>query len=388
MKKIPLNSLVIGVGKTSEELREIFPSYEVIDHSEIRMNIVGNQIRPDLEKIVNSEFVRLINTKLAFGQRAVIGFPVVGNEKFRSSIARSVAEKGYNVIYFSDACNRINIMSTDSSGRFVESDKKYKIVHQMGDNFFQNISENGFDGVTIVPDIHGQLYPLHDVFEWARSRNHYMLFLGDLVDYGNESIQVVNDVYQCVVRGDAEVIMGNHERKIFRYLLKHNKNETSKVPLTHGNLATIERLNDMSDGDYNRWTNRFKALVNMMRTHRVDGNFIFAHGAVKKEHWESTDYRLASSLEDFSLFGQTVKDVDSDGYPKRIYDWVDDLEKDQIAIVGHDIRSNLEPFRQTGKNGGLAIFMDTGCSKGGHLSTVDISLKTGIPKIENYYLHS
>jgi hypothetical protein len=63
------------------------------------------------------------------------------------------------------------------------------------------------------------------------------------------------------------------------------------------------------------------------------------------------------------------------------------LTADQIAIVGHDIRSTFDPLTQVGLLGGTAIFMDTGCSKGGHLSTVDIRFTDTTAKVGNFNLH-
>jgi hypothetical protein len=268
-------------------------------------------------------------------------------------------------------------------------ESKAEIVIPLPDeNFFANIKSRGYSGITVVADIHGMMNPLRNAISWAKSRNHFLLILGDLVDYGKDTLEVMDEAYQLVTRGDAEVLVGNHERKIFKYLTQIERSGTSNVRLSEGNRVTVNRLESLSRFDYMRWTSKFKALVNMMRNHRVSGDFIFAHGAVLPEMWNATDSRLPPYLEDVALFGQ-VNDMTkrSDGVPNRVYNWVELLKQNQVAIVGHDVRSDFKPFEQINKNGGKAIFLDTGCGKGGHLSTLDIRFSGEMARIENFNVH-
>ena len=115
---------------------------------------------------------------------------------------------------------------------------------------------------------------------------------------------------------------------------------------------------------------------------------MFTHGAAHQDLFNMTAKRLPSTLEAMCLFGETDNSVKrTDNYPNRVYNWVDRLTEGQTAIVGHDIRSNFEPFVQVGALGGTAIFMDTGCSKGGHLSTVDLRFTDTKTKVGNFNLH-
>jgi protein phosphatase len=125
-----------------------------------------------------------------------------------------------------------------------------------------------------------------------------------------------------------------------------------------------------------------------MRHHRACEGFVFTHGAAHQDMFTMTARRLPSALEAMCLFGETDNSIKrADNYPNRVYNWVDRLTEGQIAIVGHDIRSNFEPLVQVGDHGGTAIFMDTGCSKGGHLSTVDLRFTDTKTKVGNFNLH-
>jgi hypothetical protein len=76
-----------------------------------------------------------------------------------------------------------------------------------------------------------------------------------------------------------------------------------------------------------------------------------------------------------ALYGEVDGALYPDGKPVRHYNWVDALPNGITAIVGHDKRGNT-PFVHTGARGGRAIFLDTGCGKGGALSFIDLPTET------------
>ena len=79
------------------------------------------------------------------------------------------------------------------------------------------------------------------------------------------------------------------------------------------------------------------------------------------------------------MFGETTGQF-VDGYPERIYNWVDRIPPRKTVVVGHDVRQTNEPLVVKGTEGGTAVFLDTGSSKdtidkpGGHLSWMDLSI--------------
>lgn len=73
------------------------------------------------------------------------------------------------------------------------------------------------------------------------------------------------------------------------------------------------------------------------------------------------------------IVGETNGEVYDDGYPVRLYNWIDEVPMGKTVIVGHDkmpiYNINITaPMIVTNKNGGRTVFMDTGCGKGGYLS--------------------
>lgn len=389
MKKIPLNSLVFPVDFEPGRSKQLFPAHEIVTLDSVKYGLVGCDTRPDLRDMLIGEVERLTFMKLALGQRVVVDVPELKKEA-RISMARTAHARGHSVfLLVTDLDTRKELSRGDNILDVIDIEQFMpNVVLPLPDNnFFAEIANRGFHGITVVPDIHGMMNQLQNVIDWATRRNHFLLFCGDLIDYGQETLPVLDTVYHLVTRGLAEALMGNHERKIYRYLSQIGKG-SSTMRLSAGNKVTIDKLNSLSKGDRERWVGRFNALVSLMRNHRVSDNFIFAHGAVMPELWETTAFRVNSTMEGITLFGEVDDSVKrADNYPNRVYNWVDLLLPHQTAIVGHDIRSEMEPLKHKGALGGTAIFMDTGCGKGGHLSSLDIRFTAQGPKIENFSIH-
>ena len=88
------------------------------------------------------------------------------------------------------------------------------------------------------------------------------------------------------------------------------------------------------------------------------------------------------------MYGET-SGVFNNGYPERLYNWVEKIPPRHTVVVGHAVLSVDEPVTKTGA-GGSAIFLDTGSSKDitfdngsvepprrGHLSWLDFFLDMG-----------
>jgi cyclophilin family peptidyl-prolyl cis-trans isomerase len=390
MKKIPLNSLVFLIDVTSEQVADRFEPHEFISFATIGNTLVGDAERPDLKSLFLHELQRIVNLKLSLGQRVVVDVPDMRRD-VRISMARTGTNRGHSVFYIVDDLSiRRDLVRGDRLAEVVDLNQtQAEVIRPLPDvDFFTHIQARGFNGITVVADVHGMMNSLRNAISWAKSRNHFLLFLGDLIDYGIDTLEVVEEVYQLVTRGEAEALIGNHERKIYKYLTQIEQKGTSHIRLSEGNKVTVNRIENLSKFDHERWVSRFKSLVNMMRNHRVSHNFIFAHGAVLPEVWGITDARLSGEYEEVTMFGE-VDDSQRrlDGYPNRVYNWVENLKPNQTAIVGHDIRSDFKPLIQTNKAGGQAIFLDTGCGKGGHLSTLDIRFSGTSARVENFNVH-
>jgi|SRR5476651_397556 len=386
MKKIPLNSLVVLIDIDTKDIMGKFPDHEFVSLERVQARLTGGNERPDLRSLFMHEVEHEVVTKLMLGERVVVDIPDLRRDA-RMNLARIAISKGMGVFYIVDDLNvRRDLARGDKLAEVIDIKKdSFTAILPLDDSdLFTQVIQRGYEGITVVPDVHGALHTMLNAIRWAHCRNNFLLFLGDLLDYGVDSLETIDEAYRLVVRGEAEVINGNHEKKIYRWITQ--RDGASHIKLSEANKVTTSRIEALGEGEMERWTSRFRALYNMSRNHRIARNFAFTHGAVHPDIWRVTDKRVSGKFEEMCLFGEVDNEIQrrADGYPNRVYRWVDKLPNDHIAIVGHDIRSTDIPLIHQGTNGGLAIFLDTGCSKSGHLSTVDIRFVDGVAKVGNF----
>jgi hypothetical protein len=92
--------------------------------------------------------------------------------------------------------------------------------------------ERMFEGpVDVVGDIHGQFDALQDLLErldyssdGAHPEGNKLIFVGDLVDRGPDSVATVEQVSNMVQAGNAQCVLGNHELNILRNSRKLDNN--------------------------------------------------------------------------------------------------------------------------------------------------------------------
>jgi hypothetical protein len=174
------------------------------------------------------------------------------------------------------------------------------------------------------------------------------------------------------MRGKAALVIGNHERKIERWLDQVKKGDV-RVRLSEGNKVTTRAIEALSFDARRRFEFKFKALLGFARHHWIIGNTMFVHGSAEPDMFNQRGPRLTGKHETSALFGEVDNSVQRpDGFPNRVYNWVDRIPTGRQVVVGHDIRSTIKPVVTEGTNGGTAIFMDTGCGKGGRLTTADL----------------
>lgn len=397
IKNVPLHSLVIAIGPSAVSREALlvrhFPAHEMVSARAISRELVGECDRPDLNSIVFSEVRRRAMIKLDLGERVVIDAANLRRED-RISLARVGFDAGVDVYY----------LVCDPSGATIrELDRFQSCEHEImsGDGMRVGVIDGRVDqpfpltkekpsldtlrrewnGVTVVGDIHGMRDSLMSVIAWAQARRHYLMFLGDVIDYGPKTLEVADDVYRLVMTGQAEIILGNHERKISRWIA-----DRTDQRLSDGNRVTTEALSKLGALAARQWQGRFRGLVARASIYRELGNTVFAHAAIHPDYWVGT--ASPRDIENMALFGEFTLDGNPNHRPSRTYAWVDSIPHGKTAIVGHDIRSTRRPLAVLGvPGGGTAVFMDTGSGKGGRLSSADLKFTEDGFRIENFNLH-
>ena len=117
---------------------------------------------------------------------------------------------------------------------------------------------------------------------------------------------------------------------------------------------------------------------NSAYTHRLE-NWTFVHGSAHRTLWDDRD-NLSKRAMHRALYGEVNNEYDEDGFPIRLYNWVDEIPDGQNVVVGHDRKpegthlKKTGPHTKQGMQGGSATFTDMGCGKGGKLCLAVFSI--------------
>lgn len=220
--------------------------------------------------------------------------------------------------------------------------------------------------IRVIGDVHGHVSSLQQAVEGADS----IVLLGDLVDRGPDSPGCLRLALDLLDQGRARLVRSNHDDKLFR-ALKGNQVRTG--PALEKTLADLSAATD-STALIQRFLQTFPSLPFVTEV----GRYAMAHGAISAGFFAPPPGEEAqdNAAPHMALYGQVDGSFDKRGRPIRRYEWVDDIPEGRTAIVGHDRRDNNRIYIQSGKLGGRAIFLDTGCGKGGPLSFIDIPAET------------
>ena len=220
-------------------------------------------------------------------------------------------------------------------------------------------SESGpFD---VIGDIHGCDDELRELLEklgydedFAHPENRRLVFVGDLVDRGPKTPEVLTRVMDAALSGRAFCVPGNHDDKLFRAL------SGKPVTVSHGLQESLDQISALPEEVRAQLTARYLTFYDRLVSHLwLDGGaLVVAHAGLT----EDLIGRASGRVREFALYGATTGEKTESGLPVRL-DWAEDYRGKPAVIYGHTPVS--EP---RWKNNTLDI--DTGCVFGGRLSAL------------------
>jgi protein phosphatase len=193
------------------------------------------------------------------------------------------------------------------------------------------------------------------------------IFIGDLVDRGPRSPDVLRIAKHMVESGTALAVVGNHDDKLKRHLSGKN------VKTTHGLAETIEQL----AAEPPEFAREMRDWLDGLISHYVldGGKLVVAHAGLKEE----MHGRASGAVRSFAMYGETSGEIDEFGLPVR-YNWAADYKGAAKVVYGHT------PVPEANwVNGTLCI--DTGCCFGGKLTALrypEMELAS-VPATRTYY---
>lgn len=411
MEKINLHTLVLMVGPSgagkSTVITTFFDEHEVVSSDGIRAELLGDFRIQSNQDDVWAEVHRRVRQKLSFGQRVVVD---ATNLRFRDRkpFIEMAQRFGVELVYIvvdrpledklrtgewrldvkgliekhdeTFKNNLRDIMKGDGVARvidFTKGDQRLLVVPHVNDLYHSELERDWFNqGVTVIGDVHGNYLDLRSILFEANLREQNILFLGDVIDYGDQNLAVMDLVYDLVRSGKARMVWGNHERKMTRWI-DAGFGAEFKGTISAGMAKTVDEINaaiNKDPGFKDRFVARWRMLHSNSRQHYVSGEWLFTHGAATTGMWDMTGHSLGGEHGNMAYFGEVDRDkpMRDDGYPNRTYGWINKIPAGHTVVVGHDHRDKTQPLMVTNDVGGRAIFLDTGSSKGGKLSCMTV----------------
>lgn len=233
----------------------------------------------------------------------------------------------------------------------------------------------------IVGDVHGCFEELRNLLERlgyavaereqdfaiSHGEGRRPVFVGDLVDRGPASNDVLRLVMRAVADGRALCVAGNHDAKLAKAL------DGRQVTVSHGLAESLAQL-EAESADFRRAVRDF--LDGLVSHYVLDGGrLVVAHAGLK----EDMQGRGSGAVRSFALYGETTGEVDDFGLPIR-YPWAADYRGRAMVVYGHTPVPEAEWLNNT-------ICLDTGCVFGGKLTALRYPERVlvSVPAAEVYY---
>ena len=264
------------------------------------------------------------------------------HDDFKHSL-KTINKEGFSHVHFIDPAKELLITRQKLWNNKKEESGPFDIIGDIHGCFTELVLllENLGYGVEKLPDGH---------FFVTAPTGRRVIFLGDLTDRGDQSVEVLRLVMDMVKAETALCICGNHDEKLLKYLLG------KRVNIAHGLEKTIEQIEKTPLA----FREEVKTFLNGLIAHYVldEGKLVVAHAGLP----ELMQGRASAAVRAFCLYGEVTGEIDTFGLPVR-QPWAESYRGKPMVVYGHTPVPEVEWLHQT-------VNLDTGCVFGGKLSAL------------------
>lgn len=371
--EIPKLSLVVLIGASgtgkSTFLKKYFRDSEIVTSDDFHRWMVDHLTNRSASKAAFEAMCYAAEKRLAAGKLTVIDTPSMKEEERKQLI--SMAQRHHVILVGILFDFPLQKEKSRIKGEGFHYFYTFMSLEEMGQATVERIplivdrteEEGPFD---IIGDIHGCFQELslllkklgyqikqygvgeETSFRVKHPEGRKVIFLGDLVDRGPDSLRVLQLVMDMVATGDARCVMGNHDDRLLRKL------KGQKTQMKFGLEQTWEQLKDRSPA----WMEKLKSFLEQLPHHYVldRGRLVVAHaGLIEPFHG-----RHSRAVRSFALYGDPTGELDQYGFPIR-RNWAGHYTGKAMVVYGHTPVE--EPLFQN-----RTVNIDTGCVFGGYLT--------------------
>ena len=222
--------------------------------------------------------------------------------------------------------------------------------------------------VDVIGDVHGCLVELKKLIKqlgYIKDKNSYyhpkgriLLFVGDLVDRGPDSLGVLNLVRKMVKHKRAVCALGNHDDKIKRYLKGNRIKISGSIKTT---IAELKNSTTKEKESILAFLEKCPLYIQADIDDKSKTHLIIAHAAWKPKIF-TADSKYARN---YCVFGPVTGKKTPDGFFERV-DWTEfyPVDTGPTVVTGHT--SYIGPIADRNK----CICIDTACVYGGYLTAL------------------
>jgi protein phosphatase len=217
----------------------------------------------------------------------------------------------------------------------------------------------------IIGDIHGCLIELHELLAklgyspnaegaYSHPQNRRIIFLGDLVNRGPDSVGVVQLVAKMLKTHTALYIRGNHCHYILGYFRKY------KGKVYNRKRDWIEILDQKQLEEFGTLVEH---TIGAAPPYLIldNGKLVVAHNGIEAEMIG----KLSQTIFDFCLYGEETDEINAYGYKSR-RDWAKTYSGSALVAHGHTPTFNIS----TPVIHNNTVNLDQACVFGGWLSAM------------------
>ena len=337
-----------------------FSEHQILDMHQIRKELTGDAHTLMSRYQIKQELVHRVGLRLGLGQQVVLNLDDATH---------------LDVAHWSSVCENVGAqLCVVLFDQKLTTSKAQLIRAEDFSHTCPSITK-----VLAVGDVHGDFDAMKAAWDYAQANQMFVVWLGDVVDYGDHNLKCVHLAYQSVSSGNAHMIWGNHERKIGKWV-DANLGEYYRGRLSDANWKTIREIESLAPHRQKRFVAAWKFLEHNSTQTLQLGDWMFTHGAIHTDAWQyAGTRRLPGVAGEWAYFGEVHSPMfNTDGYPHRVWDWVEQLPEHARVVVGHDWidREAMKVTVKIGSQGAQVWCVDTGSSKGGQLSALHIDLHT------------